>query len=167
MKKIITVILSLLFVSFSFAEKSNENCAKIHQLINKVISRQLDSERKESIPTEDLEMWKAATTLDGAKRCYIQDAYAYKIYVADFEYAAGGKLDEKLVKTFLELNTQLSNCLKNEFSSVVLNTDENILRATDYMGLGKYNNVKIQLYIIYNPADKKQTLFMALMYDPG
>jgi len=167
MKKAILFLLIAICISTVYGQKEIDNCTKIHQLIEKALTKKLALESKESIPTEDLEMWKATTILAGTKSCYIQDAYAYKMYVADFEYSSGNKLDERVAKRFMDVSNQLNNCLKNEFSQTILTSSEVVLKGVDYNGLGKYDNVKIQLYVIYNPADKKQTLFMSLMYDPG
>lgn len=64
------------------------------------------------------------TQLDGAKRCYVQDAFSYKLYAAEFNYAEGGKLDAVLSKQFNTMYTQLTECFKNEFRSRLLNGDE-------------------------------------------
>lgn len=34
-------------------------------------------------------------------------------------------------------------------------------------GIGEYVNLKVNMYVLYNPADKKQTLVLSLSYDPG
>jgi hypothetical protein len=167
MKYNIAVLLFILFGTPVFAQKDSKNCTLLHQLLAKAKANTLLTESLESIPTDELPMWKAKTQLDGAKRCYVQDAFSYKLYVAEFNYAEGSKLDPVLSTQFNKMYTQLTDCFKNEFRSRLLNGDEYVLLGADMDGLGEYQHLKVNMYVLYNPADKKQTLVLSLSYDSG
>jgi len=167
MKYSLAILLFIFFGTPVFAQKDSKNCTLLHQLLAKAKSNTLLSESLESIPTDELPMWKAKTQLDGAKRCYVQDAFSYKLYAAEFNYAEGGKLDPVLSKQFNTMYTQLTDCFKNEFRSRLLSGDEFVLLGADMDGIGEYVNLKVNMFVLYNPADKKQTLVLSLSYDPG
>lgn len=167
MKYNIALLFFLLIGTAAFAQKGTKNCNLLHQLFEKAKANTLLTESLESIPTEELPMWKAKTELVNAKRCYVQDAYSFKLYAAEFNYADGNKLDPVLSTQFNALYKELNDCLKNEFHSRLLNSDEYVLLGADMDGLGEYLHVKVNLYVLYNPADKKQTLVLSLSYDPG
>ena len=166
MKKQILSILLLFIASSSFAQ--NNNCAKIKQLISEANKKQLQNEATgEKFQTaDDFDAWTAKTNLDGATKCYVQDANVSKMYVAEFGKSGAGKTaDAELSKKMDELASMFSKCLGTDFMMRTIQTSDNVLKGFQYDGRGANLNTKISLMLIYNPGEKKQLLFVSLIHD--
>ena len=168
MKKQILSILLVSIASFSMAQTSN--CAKIKQLIAEANQNRIQHEATgEKFKTaDDFDAWTAGTILDGATKCYVQDANVAKMYVAEF-----GKSDETtnadaaLSKKLDDLANMFKNCLGTGFMIRDIKTNANILKGFQYDGRGENLHTKITLMLVYNPGEKKQLLFVSLINDPG
>jgi hypothetical protein len=168
MKKQILSFLLLLTATLVIAQ--NSNCTKIKSLISEANSKQLANEAKgEKFQTlDDMDAWAATTTLDGATKCYIQDAHVAKMYVAEFGNAAQGKTaDATLSKKMEDLATTFKNCLGTGFMTRNINSSENIFKGYQYDGRSENINTRIMLMLVYNPAVKQQQLFLSIINDPG
>ena len=168
MKKQLFSVLLVLTATFAFAQSSN--CTKIKQLVSEANKKQLQKEAaSEKFQTlDDFEAWTAATTLDGATKCYIQDAIVSKMYVAEFGYALDSKsADLKLSKKLDELADMFKSCLGTGFTMRDIKAGESIFKGVQYDGKGENLNTKITLLLVYNPAEKKQVLFVSIVNDPS
>ena len=167
MKKQIISILLLFIASYSFAQ--NSNCTKIKQLVSEANKKQLQSEATGAKfqTADDFDAWATKTTLDGATKCYVQDAANVgKMYVAEFGKSDAGKtIDAGLLKKMDELADMFKNCVGTGFVIRNVQTSENVLKGYQYDGKGANLNTKISLMLIYNPGDKKQLLFISLIND--
>ena len=167
MKKQLISVLLLFIASYTFAQTGN--CAKIRQLVSEANKKQLQNEATgEKFQTvDDFDAWATKTTLDGATKCYVQDAANVgKMYVAEFGKSDAGKTaDGVLSKKMDELATMFNNCLGTGFVMRNIQISDNVLRGYQYDGKGANQNTKISLMLIYNPADKKQMLFISIIND--
>jgi len=88
------------------------------------------------------------------------------MYVAEFGKSDAGKTaDGVLSKKMDELATMFNNCLGTGFVMRNIQISDNVLRGYQYDGKGANQNTKISLMLIYNPADKKQMLFISIIND--
>ncbi len=168
MPKQLLSLLLIFLATIAIAQKNN--CSKIKHLISEANNKQLKVEvkGKKFHTADDLDAWIAATKLDRAAKCYIQDAQVSKMYVAEFGTSAESKTaDPALSKKMDELNSMLKNCLGVGFVMKEIKDDENIFRGYQYDGKGENTNTKITVMIVYNTRDKKQMLFVSLINDPG
>ncbi|MFN8310620.1 MAG: hypothetical protein U0T73_11725 [Chitinophagales bacterium] len=141
-------------------------CEVIRTLIVKAQTKVMKDEARENIPNDDMETWKAATTLPGATRCIIQDAVTTKAYIAEFGFVYSKNEDATLTQQYNNLVNEFKNCFKNEFKENVIHPEEGILHGSQFEGLGKNADVNVNFFQLYNPAEKKQYVSITIMYDP-
>jgi hypothetical protein len=167
MKKQILSLAMLLTVAFSMAQVSN--CDKIKQLISKANKKQMDLEMSGTKfqTADDFEAAIANTSLDGASKCYVQDAQVAKMYVAEFGTSDSKTLDPKLEAKANQLSVMLKGCIGPGFSIIENKPSQYVLKGMELDGRGENINTKVTLMIIYNPADKKQLLFLSIINDPN
>ena len=156
----------LMAVTFAMAQS---NCDKIKQLINKANKQLMTAEisDKKFKTADDFEVSYANTTLDGAGKCYVQDVNFSKMYIAEFGTADGKSLDATLSHKADELTAMLKNCLGSGFVVKDNKSNEYVLKSIQFEGAGENHFTRVSLMIIYNPADKKQLLFLSFKNDPS
>lgn len=168
MKKALFSILWLALALVATAQPSN--CPKIKQLITEANNRKLQAEAKgEKFETSDeFDAWTAATQLDGATKCYVQDAHVSKMYIAEFgtSETGEGKADPKLSQKLDQIAASLKPCLQNGFVTRPAAISPNVYKGWQYEGTGENHNTRISLMLLYNPKEKKQLLFLSLINDP-
>jgi hypothetical protein len=167
MKKQLLSILLVFTAGWAIAQ--NSNCSKIKQLVAEANKKQMQTEAVgEKFQTaDDFDAWMANTKLDGASKCYIQDAHVSKMYVAEFGTSSESKTaDPSLSKKMDELSNMFKGCLGAGFMYRAIGSSENIFKGIQYDGKGENINTKITLMLIYNPSDKKQLLFVSIVNDP-
>ena len=144
----------------------NSRCEVVRQLIEKAATKQLGNEARETIANDDLETWKATTKMPGATNSIIQDAFTTKAYTAEFGIAFSKEKDNTLTEQYNNLVNEFKSCFKNEFKENVISPSEGIFNGTMMEGLGKYANISVNFFQLYNPAEKKQYVSLTIMYDP-
>jgi hypothetical protein len=166
------VLSFLLLFTATLAIAQNSNCTKIKSLISEANSKQMGNEAtgEKFQTTDDFDAWTATTVLDGATKCYVQDAHVAKMYVAEFGTAAADNrvADASLAQKMESLNKDFSTCILNKnFVSRDIKSSENIFKGYQYDGTGANLNTRIMLMQVYNPAAKQQQLFLSIINDPG
>jgi hypothetical protein len=167
MKKSLFSLLLLCVATFAMAQ--NNNCAKIKTLISEANKKQLQNEATgdKFHTTDDFDAWMANTKLDGATKCYVQDAHVAKMYVAEFGTSNIIKeADPVLSKKMEAMANMFKTCLVSGFMIRDIKPSDNIFKGYIYEGRGENINTKITMTLIYNPGDKKQLLFVSLINDP-
>jgi hypothetical protein len=167
MKKL-SISLLMLFVTTCAIAQSGM-CAKIKQLIAEANKKQLQNEATGAKfqTADDFDAWTASTTLDGALRCYVQDAHVAKMYVAEFGTAPmTGSADPGLAKKADQLGSMLKLCLSSNFVYKEVKTSSSVLKGLQFDGRIENKNTRVSLLLISNPADKKQLLFISIINDP-
>jgi hypothetical protein len=161
MKKQLLTLAMLVAVTFAMAQG---NCDKIKQLINKANKQLMSAEMSDRKfkTADDFEVSYANTTLDGAGRCYVQDVNFSKMYIAEFGTADGRSLDATLSRKADELTTLLKSCLGAGFVIKDNKSNEYVLKSIQFEGAGDNRFTRVSLMVIYNPADKKQLLFLSI-----
>ncbi|MFN8277622.1 MAG: hypothetical protein U0T84_09070 [Chitinophagales bacterium] len=141
-------------------------CDVIRQLLAAAGSGKLGAEARESIPNDDLETWRAATTVPGASRCVIQDAVTTKAYTAEYGVVFSAKEDAALTQQFHNLTNEFRNCFKSGFKENPIGASDGLFRGLQFEGVGAFANVNVNFFHIYNPSDKRQYVSMTIIYDP-
>jgi hypothetical protein len=166
MKRIILSIV-IAITSLVATAQTNPACSTINEIVAKAKETQLATLATGTAfkTVDEMDANIASITVAGAKKCFVQDAFVGKMYVAEFEYSEGLARSAALTKLFAEKETMISKCLGIDFAENKIKTDENILGATEFHGKNKYADIKIGIYHIANPGDNKQTVYMTIIKD--
>ena len=90
-----------MFFAVTAAMAQSVNCAQLKQLIVKANTKTMGSEATSNkfMTPDDFQAWTAVTTLEGATKCYVQDAGRVdKMYVAEYGTSGNTTADPALVK---------------------------------------------------------------------
>ena len=146
----------------------NNNCKKLTQLVAKANHNEMNSEMtgKAFMNSEDFEAWTAATTLDGATKCYVQEAgRASKMYLAEFGSSDKQSADPVLSQKADDLINSIKTCFNGTFAAQKMKSDGFIFKAIQFTGKAENANTTITVLLVYNPAEKKQTLSLNILHD--
>jgi hypothetical protein len=162
MKKLILALAFLFVASTAYCQN---NCPKILKLLKILTQGTLAEEFTTSkfTTSEDFDAYISVTQLDGAMRCYVQDAFNRKMYVAEF--GASDQSSKELENSFSTLSNMLDNCLRANFVHGQVKINGQVLKGVQYEGKGTYINIKVMLMLVNNPSSKKYELFMSIAKD--
>jgi hypothetical protein len=165
MKQIILCL--TLLVSVLTATAQNSDCSTLNHLLDLARSLQLQTIGTGTAfkTADDMDAQITTVNIGGASKCYIQDAFVGKMYVAEYEKASGSTMSPALKKSFEEKAAWLRKCLTVGFVENKIKTDENIFGASEFHGNDKNSNIKVGLYFIYNPGDKAQSVYITIIKD--
>jgi collagenase-like PrtC family protease len=166
MKKQLLSILLVFTAALAIAQ--NTNCTKVKQLVSEANKKQLQKEvTSETFQTaDDFQAWIAATKLEGATKCYVQDAQVSKMYVAEFGSSTQSKAgDPELLNKMETIAKMLNGCLGTGFAMREVKGGDFIFKGFQYDGKGENANTTITLLLVYNPGEKKQMLFLSIVND--
>lgn len=151
-----------------YAQKAGNpsKCDVIRQLLAEAGNGKLGAEARESIPSDDLETWRASTIVPGSSRCVIQDAVTTKAYTAEYGVVFSAKEDAALTQQFNNLTNEFRNCFKSGFKDNAISASDGLFRGLQFEGVGAFANVNVNFFHIYNPSDKRQYVSMTIIYDP-
>ena len=163
MKKLIIALAFLFVATTTFCQN---NCPKITKLINDLSHGSLSQEftTTKFTTSEDFDAYIAATQLDGAVRCYVQDVFNKQMYVAEFGTAELSS-SANLETSFDNISSMLNTCLGTNFVHGQVKANSPVVKGIQYEGRGTYQNIKISLMVVNNPSSRKFEFFMRITKD--